>query len=395
MKKQSIFKKEDTQLVIQSLYNENEQNPWWHYKKCSQSEIEKINSYFVTNNEFLQKDLGDNVKLNMRNLAKKIGVLLPPFFAQEDSTLQDREGNLNDNSVSLDLIKTEPNEVDNSLKFFILNSQKLDYVTIKMLNIAIFGAKIKVLRINNNVFDTDTLNELIKLLQTNKIVKLFFDWNDIEACQNKEYFYEILFSKCVDLELVTLRNQKLDDQMLSKICTTILENNQTSKVKVLDFFSNQITNASLQSLFTLISSYTKISYLGLGANNLSQFTPLLNKIGKKVLSAEELQEYRKKEQERDAIIQKNLKQKGKNQEEVPALDVVKDVGQDKFAYFYNEQLQHLNLIQNNYSESDKDILEQFLANAFDGFTLSISSHSFEKKTIDRLKKKFGQKILFY
>ncbi|KAL4482271.1 hypothetical protein ABPG72_018052 [Tetrahymena utriculariae] len=393
MKKQSIFKKEDTQLVIHPLFNENEQNPWWHYKKQSQSEIEKINSYFVSNSEFLSKDLGDNVKLNMRNLAKKIGVLLPPFFAQEESSQLDREGNLND--VSQDLIKTEPNQVDNNLKFFILNSQKLDYVTIKMLNIAIFGAKIKVLRINNNVFDTDTLNELIKLLQTNKIVKLFFDWNDIEACQNKEYFYEVLFSKCVDLELVTLRNQKIDDKMLSKICRTILENNSTLKVKVLDFFQNQITNASLESLFNLISSYTKISYLGLGANHLSQLTPLINKIGKKVLSAEELQEYRKKEQERDAIIQKNLKQKGKAQEDVPVLDVVRDIGQDKFAYFYNEQLQHLNLIQNNYSEQDKDLLEQFLTNALEGFTLSISAYHIEKKTVDRFKKKFGQKILFY
>ncbi|EAR90196.2 hypothetical protein TTHERM_00355430 (macronuclear) [Tetrahymena thermophila SB210] len=393
MKKQSIFKKEDTLLVIQPLFNENELNPWWHYKKYSQSEIEKINQYFTSNNDFLSKDLGDNVKLNMKALAKKIGVLLPPIFAQEDSQQIDRE--VNDNSVSLDIIKTEPNEVDNNLKFFILNSQKLDYVTIKMLNIALLGAKIKVLRINNNVFDMNTLNELIKLIQVNKIVKLFFDWNDIEDCQNKEYFYEVLFSRCVDLELVTLRNQNINDQMLKKICSTILENNSTLKVKVLDFFQNQITNASLESLFTLLSSYTNIQYLGLGANHLSQLTPLINRIGKKVLSSEELQEYRRKEQERDAIIQRNLKQKGKNQEEVPVLDVVKDIGQDKFAYFYNEQLQHLNLIQNEYSEQDKDILEQFLANALDGFTLSISANNFEKKTIDRFKKKFGQKIQFY
>lgn len=60
----------------------------------------------------------------------------------------------------------------------------------------------------------------------------------------------------------------------------------------------------------MFESYHKIEYLGLAKNNiksLEEIKEILNKIGRKTLSPEELAHYREKEKEREAIIAKALK----------------------------------------------------------------------------------------
>lgn len=68
----------------------------------------------------------------------------------------------------------------------------------------------------------------------------------------------------------------------------------------------------------------KLEYIGLAKNEIDVFEPLksiLNVIGKKVLSAEELAIYREKEKEKEAIITKATKNKKKITEDMyPYLD---------------------------------------------------------------------------
>lgn len=62
-----------------------------------------------------------------------------------------------------------------------------------------------------------------------------------------------------------------------------------------------------------------IEYLGLARNGISSFddiSGITQNVGRFILSEEELEEYRVKEKERDAIIERNKKVKKKGTEEV-------------------------------------------------------------------------------
>lgn len=63
-----------------------------------------------------------------------------------------------------------------------------------------------------------------------------------------------------------------------------------------------------------IEKYTKLEYIGLAKNEIDSYEslkPLLSKIGRKVLSADEIAVYREKEKEKESIISKAIKNKKK------------------------------------------------------------------------------------
>lgn len=68
-----------------------------------------------------------------------------------------------------------------------------------------------------------------------------------------------------------------------------------------------VCTLGLAYLDKLLEGYDKINYIGLGSNNLHNLQALFRHIGKRVLSPEQLVEYRQKEQEREEIIHRNSK----------------------------------------------------------------------------------------
>lgn len=69
-----------------------------------------------------------------------------------------------------------------------------------------------------------------------------------------------------------------------------------------------------------------MEFLGLAKNNINSFDDIIEitqNIGKFLLSPEELEEYRNKERDRDAVVERNKKVKKKGTEEVvPVLEPI-------------------------------------------------------------------------
>jgi hypothetical protein len=83
----------------------------------------------------------------------------------------------------------------------------------------------------------------------------------------------------------------------------------------------------VQDLYISQGVNKSIEFLGLAKNKLGKFddlSGLVANVGKFLMTAEEVEEYRGREKERDAIIERNKKAKQKKQAEepVPVMDPI-------------------------------------------------------------------------
>lgn len=95
------------------------------------------------------------------------------------------------------------------------------------------------------------------------------------------------------------------------------------------------------------------------------------------MTAEEVEEYRAKEKERDAIIERNKKVKKKGTEEpVPVLEPIVQID-NNFYIVRNSRLWLINLSMNFIDDISREAIEKFLLQTNENFQLVLTSNRFE------------------
>lgn len=112
----------------------------------------------------------------------------------------------------------------------------------------------------------------------------------------------------------------VDDVFVTNLCEKI-QGNPNANIQHLELYDNRIGKPGIDSIGSLISVYQKLEYLSLAKNGIDDLEivkPILNNIGYSVLSAQELEEYKTKEKQREDLIADAKKKKKKiNEDDLP------------------------------------------------------------------------------
>lgn len=177
-------------------------------------------------------------------------------------------------------------------------------------------------------------------------------------------------------------------ELITKILTVA-----DSKLKYLDLYDNALTGECAASIAKLLEENRSIEYLGLSKNNLSEETSLhslFNSIGNIKLSAEEYQNYKKLEKERDDVLERNKKKKkGAPDEPVPFLLKIQEI-EGEWYYAKNSKLRGVTLGWCKLSKSALPLLKAFLLRVNSGekespFELVLTGNDFDKPAAEELR----------
>ncbi|KAL4495488.1 hypothetical protein ABPG72_020229 [Tetrahymena utriculariae] len=305
-------------------------------------------------------------------------------------------------ATQLELLESEEEIKQEMLPYLLISTQRIDYLTMKMIIFQLPFTNISTIKLHNNMFDDETLELLISYFNSDvsqKIKKLFFEWNNLISSQKRTLFFQTV-SKSIYIDNLILRCNSLQDEITSVISQQLIPSTTTpsSNIKFLDLYDNQIRIEGFQQLGKMIYKNKSLTTLGLcknGISNVSQIEQILISIGKYPMSEEQYQAYRNSEKERDQIIERNKKLKGKKlleAEPVPELEAIEQITENKWAITRNNTLSMLNLSLNQLNDESIERFESFLQVVHDNFQVILSFNSFEQRAKERLKKKFNKKI---
>jgi len=193
------------------------------------------------------------------------------------------------------------------------------------------------------------------------------------------------------LEEVCLRADGIDDEVMEALCDRL----KTSKVKSLDLSMNSFTSKAIEFLIEGLRQNMSLEYLGLAGLNMTvnDLKPLLEEFGRFKITPEEALILQQKIKERDIILNKNKKAKGKKVEPVPKIpNMIKDDQGNTFI-IKNEGFRHLNIALNEFDESSVEELDRALGRTSAGFTLTISSKGIPKEAAKALTSKYGGRVI--
>jgi Ran GTPase-activating protein (RanGAP) involved in mRNA processing and transport len=192
------------------------------------------------------------------------------------------------------------------------------------------------------------------------------------------------------LEALYLRANGIDDEDMIAICDKL----KTSTLKSLDLSLNKFTQKSIALLANTLKENVILEALGLaGLNlNLKDFEVLLEEFGKFPISAEQAAELQQKITERDAIITKNKKAKGKKVEVVPIVPGLIQDEQGNACVVKKETFGYLNIGLNNLDDSAVEEIDKLLARTPPKFTMGITSRSMSKEVTQSLVSKYGERV---
>ncbi|KAL4449653.1 hypothetical protein ABPG74_007476 [Tetrahymena malaccensis] len=305
-------------------------------------------------------------------------------------------------ATELELPESEEEIKQEMLPYLLISGQRIDYLTMKMIIFQLPFTNISTLKLHNNMLDDETIELLISFFNSEasqKIKKLFFEWNNLLSSQKRTLFFQTV-SKSIYIDNLILRCNSLQDEMTSVISQQLVPSTTTpsSNIKFLDLYDNQIGIEGFQQLGKMIYKNKSLTTLGLcknGISNVSQIEQILISIGKYPMSEEQYQAYRNSEKERDQIIERNKKLKGKKlleAEPVPELEAIEQITENKWAITRNSTLSMLNLSLNQLTDESVERFESFLQVVHDNFQVILSFNSFDQRAKERLKKKFNKKI---
>lgn len=191
--------------------------------------------------------------------------------------------------------------------------------------------------------EADAVANLLKSPKM-KFRKLFLDWTpELKA-------YIPSFGEIKTLEYAIFRGCRIDDDTFR----AFLSNAKTNglRLKLIDFYSNQLTDASTEFVSSFTSDYKYIESFGFGLNQirkLSNFHPLLERTGTIETTKVEFDNYLAGLKNKEAVIAKNAKLKAakKPEDPLPYLEEVTfDEGTGKYHKKQYPGLQFVNLIGN-------------------------------------------------
>ena len=141
------------------------------------------------------------------------------------------------------------------------------------------------------------------------------------------YFISYRIDSSKKLQVLFLRSNNLSDNDLEHISNSLKTN---ATIKVIDISSNSnLSGDAIVKMGEILDSNRIIEYFGLAKLNLENHhaTPLFNLLGKFAFPADKVQDHLAALKNRDAIIEKNKKQKAakKPEEPVPVLDNIEQI----------------------------------------------------------------------
>lgn len=271
----------------------------------------------------------------------------------------------------------------------------MDYLTAYILLQVWPYCTVTLFKLSYNFFSDATLALLTQIVTQNKITRLFFEWNKLDSEQQLASIAQFGRSEC--LEMLVLRSNALSEECLQALVQNLVENPNV-QLKFFDLYDNNLSANSLAHLSTLLEKNRTLESLGLSKNNLTdldQIAPLLQNIGKFLLSEEELEAYRSKEKERDAIVARNAKSKNKTQvEAVPQLDPVSQNNDGTYSILKNMKMQMINLSVNKLTDDCKEALDKFMNQSHEKFQVIMTNNLFSDKFKEKAKKKLNKRVHF-
>jgi hypothetical protein len=293
----------------------------------------------------------------------------------------------------------------------------IDINTLKLLFYVIPNSNIITLKFSSNLFEFNNFEYMINSL-INKQINIhnfIFEWNSEFKYEGKIYSinkkhpnnidsskspksknifadireiinrYEeniIKFTISNKIEALCLRGNFLGDSTIKQMLEN-LKNNQS--LKTLNLFKNDMTSECIPLFCEMLGVNRRLEEINIGGNNLKNEDLLMikNSIGRVQLTDDDLEDYQKRYKEKEAVLERNRKNKGKKPDEpVPILEEVVEAD-NKFYLVRNLKLRSLNVMQNNFTEEIYEIVTGLLDISPD-LLLTIDNKVFTKSVRERL-----------
>lgn len=237
------------------------------------------------------------------------------------------------------------------------------------------------------------------------VANIFVDWNPLygddystsKGYDNEPYtpaedepsLFAKLISDAKKLQVCFLRANNLTDRDLKQICQVLKPESgvqMNRNLKVLDLSSNRFSGEAVRDIAIVFEVNRNLEFVGLAKNNLKteDVLPMLKCLGRQPFPADKVAQHQAELKARDAIIEKNKKQKAakKPEEPVPVLDnleseVQRDENGTEVTVWYllrNPQFKHLNLCLNQITDDILDRVEELLLNSTDDFGLTLAGN---------------------
>ena len=170
------------------------------------------------------------------------------------------------------------------------------------------------------------------------------------------------------------------------------------RLRLLDLYSNNLTDESVEYLGELLSEYKWLDSIGLGMNKirkLSSFKSIFGKVGSVECQKQDYDMFLQANKQKDVVMQKNVKLRSVKKPEDPlpyVEDVLIDETTGKYIKKQYPNLGCINLVGNSLeNEKDYGFLEPLLKRS-PGFLLVLSYTGLEKVIDERLAESHAGKI---
>ena len=298
----------------------------------------------------------------------------------------------------------------------------IDINTIKIFFHLLPTTKITSIKLSCNNFNLKCLDYLVKNMteKENNINNISYEWNsdiiiddikysykDISLIEDEKLLQDIKKSQNLlvnlvthipsRLEIVCLRGNFLGDEVAKKIFEGMKK--EENSIRVLNLFKNNLTDESIKTFSEMIAVNKNLEEINFGNNLLTDeaLDLIVKNYGTFKLSADDVEEYKRLDKERQDIIKQNAKLKAakKPELEVPVLDELKEI-EGEYYRVKNGSLKIFNLIQNNFTEKSFDNIIKLLDGNHNAvLTIEGKPYTEEQKAIlksTESENKYGERV---
>ncbi|CAK87477.1 unnamed protein product (macronuclear) [Paramecium tetraurelia] len=352
---------------------------FYEYIDYSNEQMEQLNEYLNYFKPELSAIMKNNIFENMELLSQTIRIAIHPSFIKPNQIID-----LNDFDENTKFRNPEDLDGDQVPQMIQINSIKIDLYTLKLLDYCAGISGLTTIKLSNNSLTSRQYQQLAAIINNpeNKIKKLFIDWQEVD---------ESFLQQVQQVEFLTLRSCQLTNKQIQSLTSDV------QNLKCLDLYDNRLSREALNLIGKMLGQNGSMEFLGLAKNGIQSFDDLqgiTQNIGRFQMSQEEYEEYKTKEKERDAIIERNKKVKKKGTEEpVPFLESIQQIDNNWYL-IKNSKLCLINLSMNQIDDQSRDAIEKFLLQTGENFQLVLMNNRFDdQKALQKTKKKFGKKLV--
>lgn len=386
------------QRTITALFQDLTQKHWWEYRKFGDEELLNIDVFLKEASKDLH--LTHDIYENLKTIYKILGLHYHPFIdtplkktlsPEALATIQQAIATWEANSTKKGAPPMEKPEIP-ECELLQISNMRIDAVTLKLIAYCWGYSKLSSLKLVRNSLEPKIEEQLIDMVSEPnfKLNKLFLDWN---TPNNFQLFPKILNNQ--HIQVLSLRTCNITDAAVETLANVLKDN---TSLKCIDLYGNLITAEGIKHFAGLIESSCCLESIGLAKNHLGKWNDVkdwLDNIGRFPMTPEEAEEHKVKEKEKEANIQKNLKNKGKKgyvEEIIPFLYPIIQTPEGAWFMVKGGKIKLINLALNGFDSESLTEFDKFLARQDDEFSLIFNDNPYDKKDIEVLKQKYQVKL---